>query len=415
MLSLALRGLTARKLRATLTAAAIFFGVAMVAGTLMLTDTINRSFDDIFQNVNEGSDVTVKPAEAVEDSRGGEPPAFNADLLGRVLSVPGVAEAAGVVSDPTISILDEKGDRTGPMGPPHIAGSTVPVRFSSWTYVQGRQPHGPDEVAMDTFTAKEEGYEIGQSVRIAGAGGVKRYRIAGIARFGNGEPLGGASFAQFTLPEAQRLTAKEGKYDEIAVAAEPGTSPAQLKQRVAKALPGSVTVRTGQETAQSESQDIKDDFGFLSTALLVFAGIALLVGGFLIFNTFSITVSQRTREFGMLRTLGSSARQVLATVLVEAIAIGLLASLLGIAGGIGFVAMITGLFDVLGFSLPTSGLVIGAKTVVVALVVYVLAWWASYVLFGGLRHGIIIHGVRNPLSGFGEEQGPGVEEGPRTP
>ncbi len=369
MFALALRGLTMRKLRAALTIAAIFFGVAMVAGTLMLTDTIDSSFDDIFKSANEKVDVTVKPREAVEDSNGGEPPAFDAGLLGRVKATPGVAEAAGNISDPTIAILDDKGDRIGPMGPPHIAGSVVPQRFSAWTYVQGRAPARADEVAIDNFTAKEEKYQLGQRVRIAGAGGVKRYRIVGIARFGTGEPLGGASFALFTLSEAQRLTGKVGKFDDIVVAAEPGVSPEELKQRLDRALPPTVTVRTGQETAQSESQDIKDGFGFLSTALLAFAGIALLVGGFLIFNTFSITVSQRTQEFGLLRTLGASSRQVLSNVLFEALLIGLSASLLGIAGGIGFVALITGLFKALGFELPTSDLIISRGTITVALVV----------------------------------------------
>jgi putative ABC transport system permease protein len=368
MAALSLRGLRARKLRAFLTALAIFFGVAMIAGTLMLTDTINNSFDDIFASANENTDVTVKPTETVEDERG-EPPAFSADLLPKVLSVPGVAEAAGSIFDPQAAILDDQGERVGPQGPPHFAASTVPVRFSPWTYVRGRQPATANEVSIDTFTAKEEKYRIGESVRIAGTAGAKSYRVVGFGRFGSDIPLGGASIAQFTLPEAQRLMGKEGKYDEILVTAEGGVSPEQLEQRIAEVLPPTVTVRTGTETAQTESQDIKDGFSFLSTALLAFGGIALFVGSFLIFNTFSITVSQRTQEFGMLRTLGASARQVLWTVVLEAIVIGLLASLVGIVGGIGFVAMITGLFKALGFELPTSGLIITAGTVVIALAV----------------------------------------------
>jgi putative ABC transport system permease protein len=369
VLSLSLRGLAVRKLRAALTGLAIFFGVAMIAGTLMLTDTINKSFDNIFQSANKRTDVTVKPAETVEDSRGGDPPAFRADLLPKVLAVRGVAEAAGAIFDSSISILDDKGKRIGPHGPPQIAASTVPARFSPWTYARGRQPRGPDEVAIDKTTAKEEKYRIGERVRIAGAATAKSYRIVGFGRFGSDTPLGGASIAQFTLGEAQRLTRKSAKFDEILVAARPGVSPQQLKARVADVLPASVMVRTGQETAQAESQDIKDSFSFLTIALLVFAGIALFVGSFLIFNTFSITVSQRTREFGLLRTLGASARQVLATVLLEAVMIGLIGSIAGLAGGIGFVALITGLFKAIGFDLPTSGLVITTGTVIVALIV----------------------------------------------
>jgi putative ABC transport system permease protein len=366
--TLALRGLTARKLRAFLTALAIFFGVAMIAGTLMLTDTINNSFDDIFQSANEKTDVTVKPTETVEDERS-DPPAFDADLLPKVLEVEGVASVAGSIFDPQAAILDDKGERIGPMGPPHFASSVLPERFSPWTYVQGRPPANPDEVSIDNFTAKEEKYALGERVRIAGTAGAKSYRIVGFGRFGEDIPLGGASIAQFLLPEAQRLMGKKGKYDELLVAAEPDVSLEQLKQRIAEVLPPTVTVRTGEETAQSESQDIKDGFGFLSTGLLAFGGIALFVGSFLIFNTFSITVSQRIQEFGMLRTLGTSSRQVLWTVLLEALVIGLLASLAGIAGGIGFVALITSLFKAIGFELPTGGLVLTGGTVAIALIV----------------------------------------------
>jgi putative ABC transport system permease protein len=368
MARLALRGLAARKLRAGLTALAIFFGVAMIAGTLMLTDTINQSFDQIFSNANRGVDVTIKPVEAVK-SEDSQPPAFDARVLGRVRKVPGVAEAAGAIFDSSISILDEKGDRVGPRGPPHFASSVVPSRFSPWTYKEGRAPQSADEIGIDRFTASAEGFHVGGRVRIAGRGSANAYTVTGIGRFGSDVPLGGASIALFTLREAQRITNNHGKLDEILVGRQPGVSPQELKQRLRAAVPSNLVVRTGSETAKQESSDVKGGFSFLSTALLVFAAIALFVGGFLIFNTFSITVSQRTHEFGMLRTLGASARQVLITVLAESLAIGIGASILGILGGFGFVALITGLFEALGFSLPTSGLVLSVRTVVVALAV----------------------------------------------
>jgi putative ABC transport system permease protein len=185
VLSLTLRGLAARKLRAALTALAIFFGVAMIAGTLMLTDTIDKSFDDIFKSANKHTDVTVKPAETVEDSRGGDPPAFGAQLLSKVRRVNGVAQASGAIFDSTIAILDAKGKRIGPHGPPHIAASTVPARFSPWTYPRGRPPLRPNEVAIDKTTAKEEKYRIGQRVRIAGAAPARSYDIVGFGRFGS--------------------------------------------------------------------------------------------------------------------------------------------------------------------------------------------------------------------------------------
>ena len=224
-------------------------------------------------------------------------------------------------------------------------------------------------MAIDSITAEQEGYELGQQIRIAGAAGARDYTLSGIAEFGGGTPLGGASLAEFTLREAQRLTGKEGKLDEIDVEAAPGVSPTELATRLAAALPDNVDVRTGEQTAEKDASDIQEGFSFLTTALLVFAAIAVFVGAFLIFNTFSITVAQRQREFAMLRTLGASGKQVLATVLAEAALVGLLASVLGIAGGFGFVALIEALFKAIGFDLPTSGLTLDADTVLIALAV----------------------------------------------
>jgi len=374
--ALTLRGLVARKVRVLLTAMAVFFGVAMIAGTLMLTASVNRSFDDIFSTAYKSTDVTVRPRTAVETEFGAQSgAALKAPLLDRVRSVPGVAKAAGAIGDPTIAILDKDGNRIGPPqgGPPHIAFSETPKPFSPFTYPEGHAPSNGSEVAIDSITARNEDFEVGQKVTIEGAQPAKKYTISAIAQYGSGIPLAGASLAVFTLAEAQRLTGKVGEFDEIDVQADPGTSPDQLKADIASVLPPTAQARTGAQTAAKDSSDLKGGFSFLSTALLVFAGIALFVGAFLIFNTFSITIAQRTREFGMLRTLGASARQVLASVLLEAAVIGLLAAGLGIAGGIGFVQLITGLFKALGFDLPSAGLIIGSSTVIIALAVGLLA------------------------------------------
>jgi putative ABC transport system permease protein len=373
MLALTLRGLGARKLRSALTALAVFFGVAMVAGTFMLTDSVNSSFDDIFEGANEGVDVAVSTKETLDDSRGAGPPAFDERVLENVLSVDGAAEAVGQVYDPTISVLDEQGDRVGPAGPPHIAMTALSEPFSPWSYTEGRPPETADEIGIDNFTAEREGWTVGDLVRIAGTGGAaKEYAISGVAEFGDGTELLGASLAILTLPEAQRLAGKEGQLDEILVAAEEGVTPEELKLAVQDAVPAELQVETGEENAAAASGDFKDGFSFLSNAMLVFGGIALFVGGFIIFNTFSITVAQRTREFGMLRTIGAHRRQILGAVLLEAAVIGLAASVLGIFGGIGFVAGIMALFGAFGLSMPSSGLVLAADTVIVALLVGVV-------------------------------------------
>jgi putative ABC transport system permease protein len=385
VVGLAVRGLAAHKLRGILTALAILLGVAMVAGTLMLSDSVNRSFDDIFTEANAGIDVSVR-AKLEFDSGFEAPPGATAlpeDLLGQVEAVDGVKTADGAIGDAaTIAILDENGDRIGPPngGPPHIANSVQPEPFNAFTYLEGEPPTADDQVAIDSITADEEGYEVGQTIPITGVRGLRDYTLSGIARFGSGVPLAGASLAVFTLPEAQRITGKAGEFDEIAVEADDGVSPEQLRDRLIAALPSSAEVKTGEQIASDDSQDLKEGFGFLTTALLIFAGITVFVGAFLIFNTFAITVAQRTREFGMLRTLGASSRQVLATVIAEAAVLGRVASAIGIAAGVLFVKLLIAAFKGLGFSLPQAGLPIEPRTVAVALAVGMIATLASSIV-----------------------------------
>ncbi len=385
MFGLALRGLASRKLRAALTALAIMLGVAMVAGTFMLKGSVDKAFDDIFAEANAGIDVTIQPQSAFDS--GFDLPESGAalpqSLVDKVASVDGVEKAAGGISDATtIAILDENGDRIGPAGggPPQIAASIQPEPFNPFTWVEGAAPATADEVGIDSITADEEGYEVGQKITISGVRGAKEYTLSGIGRFGSGVPLGGASFALFTLPEAQAITGKVGELDTIDVEASGGVSPDELSTRLNGILPKTAEAKTGAEDAAQQSADIKDGFSFLTTFLLVFAGISVFVGAFLIFNTFSITVAQRTREFGMLRTLGASSRQVLTTVFSEALLLGVIASVLGIVAGLGFVALVTGAFKAMGFELPQSGIVINGASIVVPLIVGIVATLGSSIV-----------------------------------
>ena len=360
MLGLAIRNLFARKFRAISTASSVFFGVSMISGTLFIAESVNRSFDNLFGEVNAGIDVTVREATVVDDPFDQGPQAgFEDSLLETVQEVDGVETAEGVIADVRISILGDDGERIGPPsgGPPHIALSTVETdAFDALTLVDGEGPDAPDEVAIDADSAEDENFEIGDTVTITGDAGASEYTIVGLTQFGSGETSLGASLAQFTLEEAQRLTGKEGRYDEIDISAEEGTTPEELAARVQEAVGPKFDVMTGQETAEEDAGDITEGFSFLTTGLLVFAGISVFVGGFLIFNTFSITVVQRTKEFAMLRTLGASSRQVLGAVLTEAALIGVLASLLGIAGGFVFVELIKLTFQSSGFELPVTSL-----------------------------------------------------------
>jgi putative ABC transport system permease protein len=377
MLGLALRNFAARKFRAISTALAVFFGVAMVAGTLLINESVNRSFDNLFGEINAGIDVTVRDKMVVEDPFDQGPQAgFDATILDQVSEVEGVEAAEGTIADIRISILGDDGERIGPPsgGPPHIALATGEVEdFAALTVIEGKTPSAPDEVAIGEDSAEAEDFEIGDPVTITGAAGASDYTIVGITQFGSGDTSLGASLAQFTLEEAQRLTDKEGRFDEIDIAAAQGTTPEELAARVKEAVGPKFDVMTGSETASVDAGDITDSFGFLTTALLVFAGISVFVGGFLIFNTFSITVVQRTREFAMLRTLGASSRQVLGAVLAEAALIGLLASALGIAGGYGFVELVKLMFTGVGFELPVTSLRLTTQSVLVPILVGTLA------------------------------------------
>ena len=369
MTKVALRGIGARKLRAFTTWLAIFLGVALVAGTYVLTDTINKSFSDIFSESLKGTDVAITTRQDIQSDET-EPPAFPASLIKRVRQVDGVQAAAGSVFA-TGRFVDTKGDPIGNSFAPNFISSLLPPRFETLDYVEGRKPRTADEVSIDTQTADTGDLRVGGKLRLAGTHAAKTYDIVGLTKLGD-TSFGGAGIAQVVLPEAQRITDREGQFDQISVAAEDGVSPQQLRDRIARVMPHQVQVETGTEAAKRQSSDIADNLSFLRIALLVFAGVSLFVGAFQIFNTFSITVAQRTREFGMLRTLGASRPQLLATVGLEALVLGLLGAAAGLAGGVGFAFGINELFKAVGIDLPNTGTVVTLRTVIVSVIVGVV-------------------------------------------
>jgi putative ABC transport system permease protein len=369
-----LRGLAQRKLRGFVTALAVLLGVAFIAGSYVLTDTINKSFDEIFDVAYAGTDVAISSSTTGQGDAA-NPPAFPARYIDRVRQVPGVEKAAGGIFSP-VSFVDAQGDRLGTGFAPEFASSTAPEPFDTLTYVEGNPPVTPDEASIDESTAAREGLEVGGTLRISGEAGVKAYRIVGIQRLGD-TSSGGSGTAQLTLPEAQRLTGKEGEFDGISVQAAPGVTPQELTRRIREVLPPRVLVETGTQAAARQSQDIKDDLGFFRIVLLVFGGVALLVGSFLIFNTFSITIAQRIRELGMLRTLGATRGQILRGMLLEATVIGLLGSLLGVVAGIGFAGGLNAIFKSFGIDLPNTGTVIEARTLIVSIVVGMVVTFAA--------------------------------------
>jgi putative ABC transport system permease protein len=363
---LALKSLWARKVRALGTSFAVVLGIAFVAGSYVLTDTISTAFDEIFNESLKGTSVVVTAKEPF-DQEGGETVAFGAEVLPSIQKVRGVETAAGAIFTPG-AFFDESGDQIGTKFAPKFISSTLPGKLESLTYVEGHRPHGTDQASIDQAAAEEADLALGDHFSIAGAGRAHSFELVGLTKLGSAS-FGGTSIAQVTLPVAQALTHKRGRFDQISVAAEPGVSPPVLRRRIEAAAPPTVRVETAEENADRASEQINEALGFLTTFLLVFGFIAVFIGAFLIFNTFSITVAQRTTEFGMLRTLGASRRQILATVLSEALAIGLLGGLLGLAGGYVVAAGLQALFRAIGADLPSTSLQMESRTVVVSLLV----------------------------------------------
>jgi putative ABC transport system permease protein len=372
VITVALRGLLSRKLRAVLTAIAIILGISMVSGTYVLTDTINNSFTKIFQQANRHLDAVITTRTVASSDTGRVPPPLPASLLSIVRATSGVADAEGEIGD-TAQLYDLKGNAlTTTGGAPSLLLSVPSARFRSSTLVRGHWPHGR-QLAVDKgfFTAHH--LHIGQVVRLAATIPAERFTIVGDIKFGNVSSLGGAVLLEVDLATAQHLTNKQGHFDQISVIGESGISQTalvtRLKPRIPAALRPTVDVKTAAQNAEDQTAQIGNALNFLTIALLAFAGIAIFVGAFIIFNTFSITVAQRTREFGLLRTLGATRRQVMISVVLEALLIGFLASLVGLLAGFGIAQGLNAVFKAVGADLPSAGLVVQTRTIVVSLLV----------------------------------------------
>lgn len=367
MFKLALKSLRARKLRSILTGVAILLGAAMIAGTFILTDQVSGAFDDIFQKANEGTDV-ILTSKTLFDTQQQQAEPLPESLVATVQKVPGVALAEGQVGALGALVVD--GKYVGPTsGAPPLVFSTPSDRFNSNTIVAGTFPTKSGEVAIDKQLADQEKLTVGQQVALTTRVGAQPVTISGIFKFGDATSIGGATLTAVTLADAQRWFDREGQVSTILVAAAPGVSPNVLAARIQSAVPDTVLVETGQDNAARQSGDINDNLGFLKQFLFVFAVIALLVGAFIIFNVFSITVAQRIRELAMLRTVGASRTQLLRSVIGEAFIIGLVSSIIGIGVGVLFAKGVTALFDRAGFGLPTTGIEIQPRTIWIPLLV----------------------------------------------
>jgi putative ABC transport system permease protein len=370
VIRIALKGMARRKLRAALTAIAIVLGVALITGTYVLTDSIKGAFGGIFTSVYRGTDATVTGKSAFTLSNNGTTtaPPFAQSLLPKIRALPDVQDAVGGVGGLAHLVIHGKVVHFG--GAPNLGFSVDPTRpaLNTLTLVDGKWP-GANQIVIDQATAHKEHLQVGQTVGVQANGPTLRMRISGFVHFGGAASLGGATLSGFDLPTAQRLFQRVGKLDQIRAKAKAGVSPAQLAAQIRTILPPRTQVKTGAAQAKSDAKDTESFLNFLQEFLLAFGAIALFVGSFVIANSLSITITQRTRELATLRTLGATRRQVRRSIFIEALVMGTFASIVGIAVGLGLGVGLFKLFDAVGFTLPNNGLVLHTRTVVVALVV----------------------------------------------
>lgn len=374
MLLTAIRNLWAHKLRFAASVLSIMLGVALTAGTLTLTSTMRQTYDNLFTNVFQGTDAVVRAKAAFEgpqESSGAQRGRIPETLLAKVAAISGVAAADGNIEG-YARIIGKNGKAIGnpQAGPPTFAmnWSSNP-KLNQFHLVSGRAPQAAHEVVIDRKSATDGHLKVGDYTTVLMQAGPQRVHVVGVARYGTADSPGGATIVAFRAAEVQALVGGVGKFDSISVVAAPGLSQTDIAKRIAPYLPTGTEVVTGAKLTAETQTALHKAFSFFNTFLYIFAIVAVLVGAFMVFNTFSITVAQRTRENGLLRALGASRRQVLTAVLVEALVIGLFASAAGVVAGLGVAVGLKALMAAVGVDIPTEGLVVTSSTILISLFV----------------------------------------------
>ncbi|MEV4695846.1 FtsX-like permease family protein [Micromonospora echinospora] len=376
MLRATLKSLLARKLRLLLSGLAVVLGVMFVSGAFVLTDTLGRSFDAVFADAYAEVDVSVEAKPKIDVSTAEGMPLSTpmpASVLDRVKAVPGVADAEGVVAAEGARMIGSNGKVVTSFGPPQLGqnwlGESDLVELR-----EGRAPQADDEIVINTALAEAGKVKVGDRVGVLTLAPKKEFTLVGVFGYSGGrDSIGGANEVYFTTPVAQQLMlGKPDVFSSLSVQAADGTTPAALRDELARTLGADYQVKTGEQLAADASAGLKEGLSFFNKILLGFAAVALLVGTFLILNTFSIIVAQRTRELALMRAIGASGKQVIGSVVLEALAVGLIASVLGLAAGIGVGALLAYLFGQLAGGLTLAGLGVPASAVIGAFAVGML-------------------------------------------
>jgi putative ABC transport system permease protein len=373
MLTATLRAMVAHKLRLVLTTASISLGVAFLAGTLVLTDTMGLAFEQLFGKVSAGTDAVVRthaPYTASEGVGTSRAP-IDAAVLTDISNVDGVRAAEGSVSGYAL-LTDNDGQAILTSGGAPTMGYNMPADEGlrgDVDLLSGSAPDAPGEVAIDATSAEDNDIAIGSTIKVLFQGPTQEFTVVGTVGFGGEKNLGGTTSAYFETETAQAVLGMPGFFDSIGVSAEDGVSQAELTKRLSAVVPDGAEAVTGKTVAQENSDAVEKDLKVVGILFMIFAGIALFVGSFIIWNTFTMIVTQRSREIALLRAIGATRRQVMRSLMLEAVLLGVAASAIGVGLGLGVAKGLTMLMDAVGFSLPSTSLQLETRTIVVSLLV----------------------------------------------
>jgi len=384
MFRIALKSILGRKARLVLTSLAVILGTAFLSGTSIFSATLDRTFNNLFQDVFQNIDGYVRSSEVVEGDFGLiERQRIPAELLDKVLAVPGVDDAVPDIQA-FARIVGKDGKPIGSegAGPPTFGSVAVEFKGALWTIAQGKFPTGPNEVALDESSAEKAGYVVGDTVKVIAQAGSREFKMVGIASYGDVRSPGGATFALFDVPTAAEFLGKPGYVDAILIVGDGSRSDEALAQDIDKIFdPASkIETLTGAEITKETQDDIGEALSFFSIFLTIFSIIALGVGSFVIYNVFSISAAQRQRENALLRALGASRSQITRSMLVESVVVGLFGSTVGFIGGMGISKLLGVALPALGIDLPSGGLVVTQSAIVTTILVGLIVTVLSAIL-----------------------------------
>jgi len=365
---LAMRSVLARWPRLLLTALAIVASTSFLSGTFIFRDTIERTFDALFADVYERVDGYVQSSNSVENLFGLERrDRLPTSVLDEVKAVPGVGAAQAVIQGDAV-VIGKDGEPIERPTAPTFGAAIAAGDLSVWRVAEGRLPQGGGEVALDTITADDGGFSLGDEVKVNAEGGSRTFTLIGIVQYDDIISPGNATWALFDEPTAEEFIAKPGFIDAVLVKGDSSVAPDVLVQRLRDTLDPEVaeTLTSAEITAQTQTE-IEKSLSFVTIFLAIFSFIALGVGMFVIYNVFSITAAQRQRENALLRALGASRRQITWSMMIEAVFVGLAGSLVGLVGGIGLASGIKALLNAFDYVIPARGLAIETRTITITL------------------------------------------------